>query len=150
MTPVWVYNDNAFEAVCEFVSKRIWGEARSFSGNTALAVVSGSKLVAGAVFHNFDRRSGVIEISAASDTKRWLTKTTLWEMFSYAFDQMGCQAVVLRCDPSNTSLARILTAYGFDRHEIPRLRGRNQSEALFVLGDDVWRTNGFHKEHSHG
>lgn len=150
MTPVWVHNDENFRNVARFVSTRIWGAEETFLGNTAVGIVSDSGLVAGVVFHNYDPRAGVMEMSAASDTKRWMTRPILFEMFSYVFDQMGCQATVLRCDPSNTSLGRILTAYGFTKHIIPRLRGRNTPEAVFVLGDDDWRMNGFHKEHRNG
>lgn len=150
MTPVWVHNDAGFEAICRFVSQRIWGKDKPFMGNTAMGVVSDDKLVAGAVFSNFDADAGVMEISAASDTARWLTRPILYDMFSYVFDQMKCQAALLRCDPDSSRLGRILTAYGFERHDIPRLRGRNQSEALFILGDDVWKANGFHKEHHNG
>ena len=150
MTPVWFHNDENFDKVCAFVARRIWGKEKPFFGNTAMGVVDGERLVAGLVFQNFDDEAGVIEISAASDSKRWLTRPVLFDMFSYVFTQLGCQAVVLRCDPENTRLGRILTAYGFDRHDIPRLRGRNKTEALFILGDDVWRANGFHKENEHG
>lgn len=146
MTPVWGHNDNAFAVISDFVSTRIWGKPRPFLGNTAMGVISGKDLVAGVVFSNYDSDAGVIEMSAASDNARWLTRPILWGMFSYAFRQMKCQAVVLRTDPANTRLARILTAYGFDRYDIPRLRGRDKSEALFILADDVWRNNGFHKE----
>lgn len=150
MTPIWVYKDDAFQAVCRFVAQRIWGADERFLGDTAMAVVDSGDLVAGVIFHNYDPEAGVIELSAASDTRRWLTRPVLLEMYSYCFDQLGCQAVIQRSDPENKSLSRCLTAYGFDRHDIPRLRGRNKAEAVFILGDDTWRANGFHKEHENG
>ena len=139
-------NPEANQAVCEFVATRIWGEARPFFLSTTMGVFEGGKLVAAVVFNNYDRAAGVLEMSAASDTPRWLTRPVLLAMFAFPFDELGCQAVVLRVDASNTRLARILTAYGFNRYEIPRLRGRDKPEVIFVLHDDVWRTNGFHKE----
>jgi len=117
---------------------------------TALALERDGKPIAGVIFTNYDTDRGTIEITAASDCKRWLSRSVLFEMYSYCFDEMGCQAVVQRNDPDNTSLARILTAYGFERYDIPRLRGRDKGEAIFVLTDDAWRTNGFHKEHANG
>lgn len=106
--------------------------------------------MAAVLFNNWDKDAGVIELVAASDSARWLTRPVLLDMFSFAFDQIKCQAALLRCDPENTRLARILTSYGFTRHDIPRLRGRDKAEALYILGDDEWRTNGFHKENAHG
>lgn len=149
MNIAWCHNDRAFDVVSEFVSTRIWGKPKPFLGNTAMGVVNrAGGLVAGVVFSNYDPDAGVIEMSAASDSARWMTRPVLWGMFNYAFNQMACQAVVLRTDPDNTRLARILTAYGFDRYDIPRLRGKNKPESLFILGDDVWRGNGFHKENA--
>lgn len=135
-----------YNAICGFVSERIWGEQRPFPSGTAMAVSDAGMIVAGVVFSNYDKDAGVIEISAASDTQRWLTRPVLAEMFGYAFDQLGCQAVVMRVDPGNARLGRMLMAYGFSRHDVPRLRGRDRAEAFYILGDDAWRANGFHKE----
>ena len=148
MTPVWPQHGSpAAEAVASFVSDRIYGRPNAFSGYTALAVLDRERLVAGLVYCDFDREAGVIQISGAATTPRWLTRRVLFEMFSFPFDQLGCQAVVMRVDPADRRLRRILTAYGFDRYDIPRLRGRDKAEAIYVLGDDVWRSNGFHREH---
>lgn len=110
-------------------------------------VIDGENLVAAMIFHNLDRASGVIEISGAADSARWLTRPVLFDLFAYPFKQLGCQAVVMRVDPGNARLDRILKSYGFTRYDIPRLRGREKAEAIYVLGDDDWRANGFHKEY---
>lgn len=110
-----------------------------------MAVVNDANtIIAVMVFYDYDKDAGVIQISGAADTPRWLTRPILKEMFGYAFNEVGCQAVVMRVDPDNTRLHRILTAYGFTMHRLPRLRGRDKDECLFVLYDDVWRGNGFH------
>lgn len=100
-----------------------------------------------AIFQNYDKFNGTIEISAASIATRWLSRGILHEMFAYPFNQLGCQAVILRCADTDKRMARILPAYGFNRYDIPRLRGRDKPEAIYVLGDDEWHANGFHKEH---
>lgn len=115
-----------------------------------MAVAHGEEIVAGMVYCNYDKDAGVVEISGAADTPRWLTRPVLHEMFSYAFDELGCQAVVMRVDPGNSRLDRMLRAYGFTRHDLPRMRGREKAEAIYILGDDIWRANGFHKEKSDG
>ena len=147
MNTVWLHpsKDVGYDAICEFVSERIWGKSRDLPLGTAMAIVEKGKVVAGLVYNNYDIDAGVIEISGASDTPRWLTKPILKEMFEFPFDELGCQAVIMRVDTRDGRLSRILKAIGFVRHDIPRLRGRNEAEALFVLGDDVWRDNKFNK-----
>jgi RimJ/RimL family protein N-acetyltransferase len=152
MIAVWSHPSQGplYSAMVEFLAVRIWGKIKPMPEGTIMAVAKGGVIVGGALFNNYDPDAGTIEISAASDDPRWLTRPILWEMFSFPFDQLGCQAVLLRVDPANTRLARILAAYGFVRYDIPRLRGRDKGEAIFILTDDAWRANKFHKEHSHG
>lgn len=152
MTPVWLHRSQpGFGDVEAYVSTSIWGEPREIPGDTALLSVAPSgDLVGAAIFQNYNADAGTIEISAAASSPRWLSRRVLREMFSYPFDQLGCQAVVLRCDPASRRLDRILTAYGFNRHDIPRLRGRDCPEAIYVLADDAWRSNGFHRRSQHG
>lgn len=114
-----------------------------------MAVADGEQIVAAVLFHNWQPQNGVLEISAASDTKMWLSRATLFEIFNYAFNEVGAQAVVA-CMDAGRPLIRIFEAYGFKRYEIPRLRGRDKAETVMVLGDDEWKANGFHKEHGHG
>lgn len=149
MTPILVHHtEPGYGAVCAFVSTRIWGREKPFSVGTAMAVVHGASMVAGVVFHDYDPDAGIIQVSGASDDRRWMTRPVLWAIYNYAFNVLGCQAVIQRNDPDNEYLARMMPRYGFDRYDIPRLRGRNKGEAIFVLTDDAWRKNGFHKEHA--
>lgn len=111
-----------------------------------MGVADGDRFVSVMAFHNYDPAHRVIEISGASDTPRWLTRPILKALFDYPFKQLECEVVVMRVDPNNKRLNRILTAYGFTRHDIPHLRGKGRAEAVYVLTDDVWRGNGFHKE----
>lgn len=53
------------------------------------------------VYHNWMPENGVIEISGAATTSRWLTRPVLWEMFSYPFNQLGNQLVVMRVSERN-------------------------------------------------
>lgn len=151
MKPIWLHpsQGDAYTAVAGFLNGRIGTCLAGWEQGTILAVVDGPSLVGAVLFHNYDKVHGTIEISAASDSKRWLTRAVLWEMFSFPFLQLGCQAVVARMD-AGKPLVRIFTAYGFKQYEIPRLRGRNTVEAVMVLSDDDWLANGFHKEFAHG
>lgn len=146
MIPVWAHPDThpgAYSAISDFVSHRIWGDGRGLPDGTALGILHGGALVAGVIYHNWQPREAVVEISVASDNKRWLTRPVLAEMFGFAFGQLGCQAVVCRMDPDNWPLRRICGAYGFTEHTLPRLRGRDRAEIVCILGDDDWRGNKF-------
>lgn len=150
MMPVWLHHaqqPDDYAALCRYISQRIWGKPRDFPLGTGLAVLDGGGLAAGLVYYDYDKDAGVIQISGAAETPRWLTRPVLFEMFSYPFNQMECQAVVMRVDPDDKRLERILTAYRFEKHEIPRLRGRDKNECLFILTDDAWKANGFHKDY---
>lgn len=146
MITVWgdQLNPELNDALANWAAAHIEGIRRGFKPCTTMGVFDGDELVAVMVYHNFDRPSGVIEVSGAGITPRWLTRAVLHEMFAYPFDQLGCQMIVMRVSENNSRLLRILTAYGFDHILIPRLRGRDEGERIFTLTDDAWRANGFH------
>lgn len=132
-----------------WVANIIWpGKARDFGNCQAMAVIDGETLIAGMVYHNFEPEAGVVEISGAGTSKRWLNRETLRVMFSVPFTEWGCQAVVMRCDPEDAALRRMLTAYGFEMHSIPRLRGRDKAENVFVLTEEAWASNKFNRAKS--
>lgn len=151
---VWAGHDDDdpsfYRALEEYVSTRVWGRFREFGEGRAMGVVDDGLIIAVVIFNNYDDETGVIEISAAADSRRWLTKYTLKELFEYPFLKLKCQAVIARVDADNRNdndrdLHRIFPAYGFKRYDIPRLRGRDKTEAIYVLSDDDWRTNRFNK-----
>lgn len=148
MNTVWAHPSQGelYAALVGFITTRIWGAPRPMTDGTVMAVAESSEIIGACLFHNWDGDAGVIELTSASLSPKWLTRPVLREMFAYPFDQLGCQAVVLRVDPDNTRMCRIASAFGFKRHDIPRLRGRNKAEALFILGDDDWRGGRFFKE----
>ncbi|BAB48031.1 mll0450 [Mesorhizobium japonicum MAFF 303099] len=101
------------------------------------------ELVAGMVFHDWQPRSGLIQISSASKTPRWLTANVRHIMFSYPFDQIGCQMVVLQVSARNERMVRIAKAFGFTPYLIERMRGRDEDGFVFTLTDDQWRNSRF-------
>lgn len=134
--------------VAKFVASRIDGCERGFENFKTLGIVDDEgQLIAGLVYHNWNPESAVIEISGAADNPRWLTRPVLHDMFSYPFQQIGVQMVVMRVSEKNKRLHRILKAYGFDDYRIPRLRGRNEAEMIYTLTDDAWRSSAFERKH---
>ena len=139
------------DALATWIAGRIWGDHRRLSGKySCMGVFDGGELAAAVAFHNWSPEAGVIEFTGAAINKRWLTRPVLWAMFDYPFNQLGCQMVIGRNDPSNAPLKRMETAYGFKTLTLPRMRGRDKDELLMMLTDDAWRANGWHKENAHG
>jgi RimJ/RimL family protein N-acetyltransferase len=124
------------EQVAAFVAEQL-GFARGFDEYAALGF--GDPLVAGFVFHNWNPEAGVIELSAASTSRRWLTRDRLRAVFGYPFDQLGCQLCIARISADNATARRIWKSLGADEFVIPRLRGRNEDEAIATLTVEAWR-----------
>ncbi len=114
-------------------------------GGAAIGVINDDVLVGGIYYHDYDPESGVLEMSSASTDKRWLTRSTLYTLFNYPFNELGCQMVAARHSAKDKALARIFKAYGFHQVTIPRLFGRDEDGIISTLTDDAWRANGFHK-----
>ncbi len=128
------------ETVGHFVASHI-GIERGFEKFASMAVFDGDKMIAGSVYHNWQPESGVIEISSAAVSKRWLTKPVIRAMFSFPFDELGCQLVVLRVSERNTVMCEIATRFGFEAYRIPRLRGSSEAEIIFTLTIENWRSH---------
>lgn len=129
------------KTVADFVAQLIPNCGRGFSHCRAIGIIdSDGRLVAGVVYHDWNPESGVIEMSAAATTPRWLTRGILCEIFSYPF-RIGCQMAVFRVSGKNTRLHRQFDALGLRRHPIPRLYGRNEDGIVFTLTDDDWRAS---------
>lgn len=95
------------------------------------------------MFHNYSPEFGVMEMSAAADSPRWLSRPVLRAMHSYIFNDAGCQLAVMRVSEQNERMLRIAAAYGYQAHRIPRLRGRNDAEIVLTLTDDDWKVSRF-------
>lgn len=153
MKLIWLHRSHgdAFRAVEGFVSSRIWGSEKPLAGDTAAVFVDRNGDMAAAVFfQNYDRDAGVVELTGASVSPRFLTRETLRELYSYAFDTLGCQTVIQVARADDEHQARLLPRYGFRRFDIPRLKGRNTDAAVYVLHDDVWRDSKFNNGGNHG
>lgn len=127
----------------EFADQTIGCYGRGFGECATMGVFAEDKLIGVVVFHNWQPESGVIEISAASTSPRWLRRHVLDRIFTWVFVDRGCQMVVARISEQNTGLHRIFHAYGFKSIVIPRLRGRDEDERIFSLTDDDWHASKF-------
>jgi RimJ/RimL family protein N-acetyltransferase len=145
---LWLHpQDGAgYRSIKAFIADRIWGGRGQTTDGTIIAVAEDDKVIAAVIFHNYDQDAGVIEMTGAADNPRFMSRRFLREVFGYIFDQMRCQLVVMRVDPENRRMCSIAQRYGFARYDIPRLRGRDKGEAIFLLTEEAWRGNRVLKE----
>jgi RimJ/RimL family protein N-acetyltransferase len=133
--------------VGDFVSAIVFGAPDCLDKYCTMAVHEDGKLIAGTVYHNYHPQEGVVELTSASTSKRWLTRPVINAMFCMPFASLRCQLVVLRVSERNTGMCKIARKFGFDEVYIPRLRGRDEGEYIFTLTDDAWNK---HKVNTNG
>ena len=123
-----------------------------YAGNlmNAFGVAEDGLLIGGTVFHNYYPKEGVIEMSSAATSPRWLSAKMIRTIFSYAFDLLECQMVVMRVSSINTRMLNIASKFGFDIYPVPRLRGREEGEMICTLTDDQWRSSRFNPKATGG
>lgn len=136
----------------QWASLRLFDNLIGFGPCATMGVFDGDRLVAVMVYHNYESRAGVIEVSGAASTSEWLKRPVLREMFNVPFERMGVQTIVMRVsEKSRTGLHRMLPAVGFKSYHLPRIRGRDEDEIVYLLHDDVWaRQKISGKDRSHG
>lgn len=105
----------------------------------------GEPLVAGVIYHNWHPESGVIELSAASSHRRWLTRSRLFDIFAYPFIQLQCRICVARISEHNKRTRKIWRSLGATEYVIPELRAPNEAEVISVLTADAWKSSKFVK-----
>lgn len=128
--------------VADWVARRIPSTARkmhefdfgaAFGPATAIGVVDErGELVAGAVYHAYDKWCRCIEMSCAASTSRWLTREIVCALLRYPFDQLSCVRVTCVTPRKATSVRRFLQNLGFKREGLVR-RGFGNDDAI-ILG----------------
>lgn len=129
--------------VAAWVARRIPGCERGFGECAALRIYR-AETIGAVLFHTWNPEAATICLSAAGGPG-WLSRPVLYAMHSYGFNQIGCQAMLLQVAETNYRMRRIARAYGYREYVIPRLRGRNEAEAVMVLAEEDWRASKFHR-----
>lgn len=122
--------------VAAWVGARLPGGDRGFGECAAIGVEHDGRLVAGVVFNNWSPEGRTIELTAASETRRWLTRPVLRAVFGYAF--AFCDVVLARTDAGNGHIRDMATRWGALEAVIPHGRGLGRDEAVLILTRDEW------------
>lgn len=136
------------EGVAKWVAAQMPGFEHGFAGtfNGAIGVYENGRVIGGTVFHNHYPDAGVVEMTSAAISPRWLAPKMIRAIFGYVVDDLKCQMVVMRVSERNDRMVSIAQRFGFDGHLIPRLRGRGEAEWIFTLTDDQWAESPFNRK----
>lgn len=128
----------------QWVAKRIPNALRGWRTCTVMRVYDHNGTKGCVVFHDWNPEAGTMCMSAAS-AGNWLTRDVITAMHSYIFDTADCQAAVLQVSEHNDRMNRIARRIGYEPHRIPRLRGRDEAEIVWVLTEETWRESRFRR-----
>jgi len=134
----YVYGQD--EIIARFVAQMIphVGEL-GFGKCKAIGVIDeNGRLIAGVVYHNWQPWAGVIEMTAAATTPRWLTRETIQTIYDYPFEQADVQMVLSLVVAEDERLQRQLAAGGFMFIRVPRLLGRERDGVICLLTSEAW------------
>lgn len=135
-----VYGDKRID---EWVAGRLG--FRPWSDSYSIANVKDGFILGACVFHNWFPEYGVIELTAASDRKVWLTRELINALGDYVFDHLKCQMLVMRTSEDNAEAQKTAKALGCSQYTIPRLRGKKTNEVLHCLTDDDWQDHRYRR-----
>lgn len=135
------------EVVAQFVASLIPHCERGFGNCKTIGIIDEEgRLIGGAVFHHWDPDAGIIEISGAATSARWLSRGTMQRLFDYAFDECGVQMVVQRTPADAERTLGQLASFGYSFVLVPRLFGRDRDGVICCLTDDAWASNRFNRK----
>jgi len=128
------------ETVAQFVAQLIpHAHGRTLSGKAIGVIDDEGKLIAGVVYHQYDREAGTIEITgAALPGSRWLTRETIQRMYTYPFEQLGVQMIVQRTPADAEHLLEQLARGGYMFVKWPRMLGRDRDGVLCLFTREAW------------
>ena len=133
--------------LCNYVACRVFNREHDFGPCGSIGVLQGDRLLGVVVFHNWLPEYGIIELSAAADSPKWLCRRSIKEIMTICFEQHGCQQVVSRMAIENTRAIQIYDFLGFDTIVLPNMRGSGKHEHLKLLTKEKWAAHRLNKVH---
>ena len=85
---------------------------------TALGVVSGERLIAGIVYHDYQPQHGTIQLSIAAISPMWAKKENIKELLKYPFEQLECYKVWTAIAADNEKALKVNAHIGFKKEAI--------------------------------
>ena len=104
-------------------------------------------IVAGVVFHNWSPAHRTIELSAAADTPKWMTRAIISGIMAYPFEELNCQMIFAQTAVDNTRVRRLWKRLGATEYIVARLHGENKDAAFLTLTREAWGASRFNNQH---
>ncbi len=123
------------DAVAEWVAVRIphVRTREGFGPYTCMGIATDAgQRVGGIVWHGYKPDYATIELSAAADSRRWLTRAVIREIFSYPFQFLNLGRVTTITPSRNRPAIHLNVKLGFQLEGIVR-RGFGDDDAI-VMG----------------
>jgi RimJ/RimL family protein N-acetyltransferase len=99
-----------------------------FGECVTFAIVAEQELIAGIVFNNY--RDPSIEVTMASISPRWCTRSIMRTVFSYPFHQIGCKRITASVEDMNQPVRAFLCHLGFRQEGVMRQAFRTGRDAV--------------------
>lgn len=122
--------------VAHWVAQRIAhvGDGASFGPCVAIGVIDGAGVLkGGVVYHNWLPTYGNVELSFASEGRRWLTREIICSLLRYAWVQLQVIRLTAVTPQTATSARRFLDDFGFKREGVVR-QGFGKTENAIISG----------------
>ncbi len=124
----------------ERFAARIPDCSRGWPESLAIGVVNdNNELIGASVYHGWSPETGVIEMSSAAISPKWITRANLKVLFGQAFDGFNCRIVVMRVHPDNAAMRSIAKRLGSKEYVIDDLRAEGVPEIIYTLSKTAWR-----------
>ena len=131
------------EAVAQFVMSLVPECRRGWQTYTTIGFVLDGSLIGGTVYHDYEPDWGVIQMSSAATSPRWLTRETLRAIFGFPFNELNCRNVVMRVSSLNTRMCSIAERFGFSKFSLPDLRAEGEDDVIYLLSRKAWEEGKF-------
>jgi RimJ/RimL family protein N-acetyltransferase len=119
-------------------------DPEGFGPCQAVGVVDGQgRIVGGVVFHGWNKHYRSIEMSAAADSAKWLSRRIVAGILSYPFEQLGCERVTSVTRPEDGRTRHLLEGIGMTLEGIGRKAFGDHDAAGYALLRDEWRAGRF-------
>jgi RimJ/RimL family protein N-acetyltransferase len=100
------------EQIKEWIESRIRDTTiNDFKNCSTLAVAREGRLIAGVAYWVWD--TGNCDVAIAADSPRWATKQTIYTLFAYPFEQIGCRRLTSLIHPKNKRSRKLCEGLGF-------------------------------------
>lgn len=87
----------------------------NFGPCTGLGVVESARLIAGVVYHDYQKDFGTIQLSMAAISPMWARRETIRGLLEYPFEQLGCHLVWTATPIDNAKAIKVNEHIGFRR-----------------------------------